>query len=103
VIIAGHGRLMAAQALGLGTADPAPIHKDVDHYRNKEGKRARKEAAHGKGGTTFCSSYLLASDQNAQNQADGRDCVLGKVTCVVFVPFGATLRDGQDARNAEVA
>ena len=32
---------------GLGTADPAPIHKDIDHYRHKEGKRARKEAAHG--------------------------------------------------------
>ncbi|KFI24374.1 hypothetical protein CG50_10560, partial [Paenirhodobacter enshiensis] len=32
---------------GMGTADPAPIHKDIDHYRHKEGKRARKEAAHG--------------------------------------------------------
>jgi hypothetical protein len=31
----------------MGTADPAPIHKDIDHYRHKEGKRARKEAAHG--------------------------------------------------------
>ena len=32
---------------GMGTADPAPIHKDIDHYRHKEGKRTRKEAAHG--------------------------------------------------------
>ena len=32
---------------GMGTADPAPIHKDIDHYRHKDGKRARKEAAHG--------------------------------------------------------
>lgn len=32
---------------GMGTADPAPIHKDIDHYRHKEGKRARKEVAHG--------------------------------------------------------
>ncbi len=32
---------------GMGTADPAPIHKDIDHYRHKEGKRARKETARG--------------------------------------------------------
>src|SRR5690606_15767228 len=32
---------------GMGTADPAPIHKDIDHYRHKEGKRTPKEAAHG--------------------------------------------------------
>ena len=31
---------------GMGTADPAPTHKDIDHYRHKEGKRTRKEAAH---------------------------------------------------------